>query len=105
MLMDHESGATSIVDCSYATKLAVEPFPETLVEIDGSEGTIRLAQGYRLTVTGKSGTDGQRRLAAAAALGVATLAQHPGKRRRHPAALGGLPERQAASRRRPAPTI
>ncbi len=56
MLMDHESGATSVVDCSYATKLAVEPFPETLIEIDGSDGTIRLAQGYRLTVTGKSGT-------------------------------------------------
>ena len=55
MLMDHKSGATSVVDCSYATKLAVEPFPETLIEIDGSAGTIRLAQGYRLTVTGRSG--------------------------------------------------
>ena len=41
----------SVVDCSYATRLPSEPFPETLVEIDGSEGTIRLAQGYRLTVT------------------------------------------------------
>lgn len=56
MLLDHENGTTSVVDCSYATKLAVEPFPETLVEIDGTEGTIRLAQGYRLTATGKSGT-------------------------------------------------
>jgi D-apiose dehydrogenase len=56
MLMDHEAGATSVVDCSYATKLAVEPFPETTVEIDGNEGTIRLEQGYRLTVTGKRGT-------------------------------------------------
>ena len=56
MLLDHESGVTSVVDCSYATKLEVEPFPETLVEIDGNDGTIRLAQGYRLTVTGKSGT-------------------------------------------------
>ncbi|MFC3321687.1 Gfo/Idh/MocA family protein [Mesorhizobium cantuariense] len=56
MLMDHDSGAISVVDCSYATKLATEPFPETLIEIDGSDGTIRLAQGYRLTVTGKSGT-------------------------------------------------
>ncbi|MBZ9707309.1 Gfo/Idh/MocA family oxidoreductase [Mesorhizobium sp. ESP7-2] len=56
MLMDHVGGATSVVDCSYATKLAVEPFPETLIELDGSDGTIRLTQGYRLTVTGKSGT-------------------------------------------------
>jgi D-apiose dehydrogenase len=56
MLLDHESGVTSIVDCSYATKLAVEPFPETLVEIDGIEGTLRLSQGYKLIVTGRSGT-------------------------------------------------
>jgi predicted dehydrogenase len=56
MLMDHESGATSVVDCSYASRHATEPFPETLIEIDGSDGTIRLAQGYKLTVTGKSGT-------------------------------------------------
>ncbi|MBZ9853095.1 Gfo/Idh/MocA family oxidoreductase [Mesorhizobium sp. CA13] len=56
MLMDHAGGATSVVDCSYATKLATEPFPETLIELDGADGTIRLAQGYRLTVTGKSGT-------------------------------------------------
>ena len=45
-----------MVDCSYATKLAVEPFPETLVEIDGDKGTIRLDQGYRLTVTGEVGS-------------------------------------------------
>jgi predicted dehydrogenase len=56
MLLDHANGVTSVVDCSYATKLAVEPFPETLVEIDGAKGTLRLAQGYRLTVTGRSGT-------------------------------------------------
>jgi len=56
MLLDHENGVTSVVDCSYATRLAVEPFPETLVEIDGSDGTLRLAQGYRLTVTGKGKT-------------------------------------------------
>ena len=56
MLLDHKDGTTSVVDCSYATKLAIEPFPETLVEIDGTEGTLRLAQGYRLSVTGRSGT-------------------------------------------------
>lgn len=55
MLLDHEGGVASIVDCSYATRLAVEPFPETLVEVDGSEGTLRLNQGYELVVTGKEG--------------------------------------------------
>ncbi|TGQ40657.1 Gfo/Idh/MocA family oxidoreductase [Mesorhizobium sp. M00.F.Ca.ET.216.01.1.1] len=56
MLMDHKGGATSVVDCSYATRLATEPFPETLIELDGSDGTIRLGHGYRLTVTGRNGT-------------------------------------------------
>jgi predicted dehydrogenase len=55
MLLDHESGVASIVDCSYATRLAVEPFPETLIEIDGSDGSIRLNQGYELVATGKNG--------------------------------------------------
>jgi predicted dehydrogenase len=57
ILLDHDNGATSIVDVSYATKLAIEPFPETLVEIDGSAGSIRLSQGYRLAVTSSSGTE------------------------------------------------
>lgn len=55
ILIGHESGATSIVDVSYATKLATEPFPETLIELDGTRGTIRLSQGYRLEVNGPNG--------------------------------------------------
>ncbi len=51
ILLDHENGATSVVDVSYATKLGTEPFPETLVELDGTNGTIRLSQGYRLEIT------------------------------------------------------
>ncbi|WP_131196462.1 Gfo/Idh/MocA family protein [Lichenihabitans psoromatis] len=56
MMLDHVDGLTSIVDCSYATRLAPEPFPETFVEVDGSLGTIRLSQGYRLTITTVNGT-------------------------------------------------
>lgn len=56
ILLDHQNGTTSIVDVSYATKLGTEPFPETLIEIDGTQGTIRLSQGYRLEVTGPNGT-------------------------------------------------
>ncbi len=55
MMLDHETGAASIVDCSYATRLSKEPFPETLIELDGTKGTIRLSQGYRLEVNGKNG--------------------------------------------------
>jgi predicted dehydrogenase len=56
ILLDHGSGATSIVDVSYASKLSTEPFPETLIELDGTEGSIRLTQGYRLEVNGRNGT-------------------------------------------------
>ena len=105
MLLDHEDGATSVVDCSYATKLAVEPFPETLVEIDGSEGTIRLAAGLSADGHRQAAAPGQRCLAAAAALGVAALAQHPGKRRRDPAALGRLPAKRPRAGDLRAPTI
>ena len=56
MMLQHEGGATSIVDCSYATKLGTEPFPETLIEIDASMGTLRLSQGYRLEITSPKGT-------------------------------------------------
>lgn len=50
MLLDHESGATSVVDCSYATRRTPETFPETLLEIDGDLGTLRLDAGYRLVI-------------------------------------------------------
>jgi predicted dehydrogenase len=56
IMLDHGKGKTSIVDCSYATKLPTEPFPETLLEIDGALGTLRLQQGYQLTVTAPKGT-------------------------------------------------
>ncbi len=56
ILLDHESGVTSIVDVSYATKLSKEPFPETLIELDGTEGSIRLTQGYQLEITNAHGT-------------------------------------------------
>jgi predicted dehydrogenase len=56
ILLDHESGATSIVDVSYATKARIENFPETLIELDGTDGTIRLSADYRLEVTNSTGT-------------------------------------------------
>jgi len=56
MLLDHANGVTSIVDCSYATILSKDPFPETLIEIDGTDGTIRLRQGYQLEVVTRKAT-------------------------------------------------
>ncbi|MFC3180791.1 Gfo/Idh/MocA family protein [Cypionkella sinensis] len=48
MLLTHQGGATSVVDCSYATRRVPETFPESLIEIDGSKGSLRLEAGYRL---------------------------------------------------------
>lgn len=56
MMLRHDTGVTSIVDCSYATKLPEELFPQTLLEVDGAEGTLRLKPGYRLEVTNAAGT-------------------------------------------------
>jgi len=56
MMLDHSNGATSIVDCSYASKREVEAFPETLLEIDGTQGSLRLDQSYKLTFTNAKGT-------------------------------------------------
>ncbi len=50
MLLDHAGGVTSLVDCSYATRRQPETFPESVIEIDGDRGTIRLDAGYKLTV-------------------------------------------------------
>lgn len=50
ILMEHADGATSVVDCSYATRRVPETFPESLIEIDGTEGTLRLMAGYQLEV-------------------------------------------------------
>lgn len=50
MLLEHENGVTCVVDCSYATRRRPETFPETLLEIEGDRGTLRLDAGYRLVI-------------------------------------------------------
>ncbi|EPX77922.1 Gfo/Idh/MocA family protein [Salipiger mucosus] len=57
ILLAHENGVTSVVDCSYATRRSPETFPETLLEIDGTDGTLRLDAGYRLTIQSGGGED------------------------------------------------
>ncbi len=56
MLLDHGAGVSSIVDCSYATLQEIETFPETLIEIDGDKGSLRLSRGYQLAITSSNGT-------------------------------------------------
>ena len=56
VLMSHLSGVTSVVDCSYATALPTELFPQTLVEVDGSAGTLRLMADFRVQIHTAEGT-------------------------------------------------
>jgi D-apiose dehydrogenase len=56
IVLDHESGAVSVVDISFFSKLSPDPFPQTLVRIEGDEGTLELGEGYQLT----SIADGRR---------------------------------------------
>jgi predicted dehydrogenase len=51
MLLRHRSGATCIVDCSYSSWVLPDPFPQTLVHIEGTRGAVRLLEGYRMLVT------------------------------------------------------
>jgi len=56
MLLKHKNGASSVVDCSYSTKRLPETFPQTLLEIDGDQGSLRLEAGYQLRIH-KNGAD------------------------------------------------
>jgi D-apiose dehydrogenase len=56
MLLDHGNNVTSVVDCSYASVLETELFPQTLIEIDGAKGSLRLEADYMLKVTTRDGT-------------------------------------------------
>ena len=57
ILLGHKRNVAAFVDCSYFSKTDPDPFPETLVEIDATEGSIRLLQGYRMTVVTPKGTE------------------------------------------------
>jgi predicted dehydrogenase len=51
MLLRHRSGAVSVVECTYEARRQPDPFPETLVEIEGSRGSIVVEPGCRMVVT------------------------------------------------------
>ena len=51
MLLRHTSGAVSIVECTYESRTLPDPFPETIVEIEGPRGSVVTKPGYRMEVT------------------------------------------------------
>jgi D-apiose dehydrogenase len=56
MLLDHGQGVASVVDCSYATHSEQDLFPQTLLEVDGSKGSLRLGANYQLVLTANGKT-------------------------------------------------
>ncbi len=56
-LVGHESGATSVIDCSFASRLTPHRFPQTTAWIEGDKGTVDLDEDYRMTVHGAGGRE------------------------------------------------
>jgi predicted dehydrogenase len=56
VLLGMRSGATCLVELSYASRPAQDPFPETLVEVEGPAGSLALRPGFRLELTTGAGT-------------------------------------------------
>ena len=49
-MLRHAGGATSIVECSYASPIHPDPFPELTLQVEGTRGSLRIDPGYRMTV-------------------------------------------------------
>ncbi len=51
MMLRHTSGAVSLVEATYESKTLPDPFPETLLEIEGPRGALVTKPGYRMELT------------------------------------------------------
>jgi predicted dehydrogenase len=51
IMMRHSSGAVSVVEATYAATRGNDPFPETLLEIEGNGGSLIVTKGEKMTVT------------------------------------------------------
>lgn len=51
MLLKHEGGAVSVVECTYESKKIPDNFPETLLEIEGTDGSVMIKRGEMMSVT------------------------------------------------------
>lgn len=49
-MLRHEGGATSVVECSYASPIHPDPFPELTLQVEGTAGSLGISRGYRMTV-------------------------------------------------------
>lgn len=49
------SGGTCLVELSYASRVENDPFPQTLIELEGAHGTATLSRDFQLTVVTEGG--------------------------------------------------
>ncbi len=49
-LLAHESGATTICDCSFEARTFPDPFPRAVARIEGPKGTLCLGADFRLAI-------------------------------------------------------
>ena len=51
MLLRHVSGAVSVVDCTYESRQFPDPFPQTLIHIDGRGGSLKVNRDFEMEVS------------------------------------------------------
>ncbi len=51
MLLRHTAGAVSLAETTYEARQIPDPFPQTLVTIEGERGSIKLHEDFRMVVT------------------------------------------------------
>jgi predicted dehydrogenase len=51
LLLRHRNGAVSVVECTYEARRIPDPFPETLLEIEGDAGSVVTRVGSRIEVS------------------------------------------------------
>jgi len=57
LLLGHTNGVATTVDMTYSARRDPDPVPETLLEVDGAAGALRLDAGYALTVADAQGSE------------------------------------------------
>jgi predicted dehydrogenase len=56
-LIRHGSGAVSTVECSFHSVLSPDPFPQSLLQIEGDDGSITVEDGFRLRLHRADGVE------------------------------------------------
>jgi D-apiose dehydrogenase len=51
ILLRHENDAVSLIECTYEALVTDDPFPQTLMTVEGDSGSIVLDRDYRMTLS------------------------------------------------------